>query len=157
MTTNGEINAVVTALGRPFWLGAIRGGPGSFIGAIRRSAAELDGRFPVVAGGLSSEPAAMQSAPWASASVAPAALVKSLQVPTTTSPCAATEKAAYFQAFYRLGPAPTGFFIGRPSPQMLRHHPHRMLRVSLRTVMNLVPAACTVGNDDRIGCVADCG
>lgn len=56
MTTIGEINPVVTALGRPFRLGVVGGGAGSFIGAIHRSAAELDGRFRVVAGVLSSDP-----------------------------------------------------------------------------------------------------
>lgn len=56
MTTIGEVNPVVAALGRPLRLGVIGGGPGSFIGAIHRSAAELDGRFRVVAGVLSSDP-----------------------------------------------------------------------------------------------------
>jgi len=56
MTTIGAVNPVVAALGRPLRLGVIGGGPGSFIGAIHRSAAELDGRFRVVAGVLSSDP-----------------------------------------------------------------------------------------------------
>ncbi len=56
MSIGGE-NPVLEALGRPLRLGVIGGGPGSFIGPIHRSAAELDGRFRVVAGVLSSDPA----------------------------------------------------------------------------------------------------
>ena len=55
-TIGGAINPVVAALGRPLRLGVIGGGSGSFIGAIHQSAAELDGRFRVVAGVLSSDP-----------------------------------------------------------------------------------------------------
>ncbi len=44
-------------LGRKLRLGVIGGGPGSFIGAMHRAAATLDGRFALVAGVLSSDPA----------------------------------------------------------------------------------------------------
>lgn len=50
-------NPVVAALGRPLRLGVAGGGPESFIGSVHRNAAELDGRFRVVAGVLSSDPA----------------------------------------------------------------------------------------------------
>ena len=53
----GSENPVLEALGRPLRLGVIGGGPGSFIGPIHRSAAQLDGRLRVVAGVLSSDPA----------------------------------------------------------------------------------------------------
>ena len=53
----GDINPAFESLGRPLRLGVIGGGYGSFIGPIHRSAAELDGRFRVVAGVLSSDPA----------------------------------------------------------------------------------------------------
>ena len=53
----GDSNPVLEALGRPLRLGVIGGGPGSFIGPIHRSAAELDGRFRVVAGVLSADAA----------------------------------------------------------------------------------------------------
>lgn len=57
MTPIAAHNPVLSMLGRPLRLGVIGGGPGSFIGPIHRSAAELDGRFRVVAGVLSSDPA----------------------------------------------------------------------------------------------------
>ncbi|MBL8697857.1 MAG: Gfo/Idh/MocA family oxidoreductase [Alphaproteobacteria bacterium] len=50
-------NPVVERLGRPLRLGVVGGGPEAFIGYIHRSGAELDGRFRVVAGVLSSDPA----------------------------------------------------------------------------------------------------
>lgn len=50
-------NPVIEALGRPLRLGVVGGGAGSFIGPIHRSAATLDGRFAIVAGVLSSDPA----------------------------------------------------------------------------------------------------
>lgn len=53
----GDTNPVLAALGRPLRLGVVGGGPGSFIGPIHRSAAELDARFRVVAGVLSSDAA----------------------------------------------------------------------------------------------------
>lgn len=49
-------NPVLAALGRPFRLGVAGGGPESFIGSVHRNAAEMDGRFRVVAGVLSSDP-----------------------------------------------------------------------------------------------------
>jgi predicted dehydrogenase len=51
-----EVNPVIAALGRPLRLGVVGGGAGSFIGPIHRRAAELDGRFRIVAGALSSRP-----------------------------------------------------------------------------------------------------
>lgn len=51
-----DSNPVLDALGRPLRLGVVGGGPGSFIGPIHRSAAQLDGRFRIVAGVLSSDP-----------------------------------------------------------------------------------------------------
>ena len=46
-----------TALGRPLRLGMVGGGPGSFIGRVHRSAAQLDGRYALTAGVFSSDPA----------------------------------------------------------------------------------------------------
>jgi predicted dehydrogenase len=43
-------------LGRPLRLAVIGGGPGSFIGAMHRTAARLDGRYQLVAGVVSSDP-----------------------------------------------------------------------------------------------------
>src|SRR3970040_2925536 len=43
-------------LGRPLRLAVIGGGPGSFIGAMPRTAARLDGRYELVAGVVSSDP-----------------------------------------------------------------------------------------------------
>ena len=50
------INPVYDKLGRPLRLAVIGGGTGSFIGAMHRQAALLDGRFSIVAGALSSRP-----------------------------------------------------------------------------------------------------
>lgn len=50
------INPVYEKLGRPLRLAVIGGGTGSFIGAMHRQAALLDGRFSIVAGALSSRP-----------------------------------------------------------------------------------------------------
>ncbi len=47
---------VIELLGRPLRLAVIGGGPGSFIGAMHRTAARLDGRYTLVAGVLSSDP-----------------------------------------------------------------------------------------------------
>ncbi|MCW3475285.1 Gfo/Idh/MocA family protein [Limobrevibacterium gyesilva] len=49
-------------LGRKLRLGVVGGGPGSFIGAIHRAAAQLDGRFDITAGVLSSDPARARAA-----------------------------------------------------------------------------------------------
>ena len=49
-------NPVFEKLGRPLRLAVIGGGTGSFIGAMHRQAALLDGRFTIVAGALSSRP-----------------------------------------------------------------------------------------------------
>ena len=54
--TIGDTNPVHSAIGRPLRLGVVGGGLGSFIGPIHRSAAELDGRFRVTSGVLSSDP-----------------------------------------------------------------------------------------------------
>ncbi len=57
-----DSNPVVEALGRPLRLAVIGGGPGSFIGAMHRSAARLDGRYDLVAAVLSSDPDRSRSA-----------------------------------------------------------------------------------------------
>jgi predicted dehydrogenase len=49
-------------LGRRLRLAVLGGGPGSFIGAMHRTAARLDDRYELVAGALSSDPARSQSA-----------------------------------------------------------------------------------------------
>ncbi|MGB5432128.1 MAG: Gfo/Idh/MocA family oxidoreductase, partial [Acidimicrobiia bacterium] len=49
-------NPVIEALGRRLRLGVIGGGPGSFIGAMHRTAARIDDRYELVAGVLSSDP-----------------------------------------------------------------------------------------------------
>ncbi|MDJ0925450.1 MAG: Gfo/Idh/MocA family oxidoreductase [Acidimicrobiia bacterium] len=51
-----DTNPVAEKLGRPLRLGVIGGGPGSFIGAMHRTAARLDGRYDLVAGVVSSDP-----------------------------------------------------------------------------------------------------
>jgi predicted dehydrogenase len=51
-----DSNPVIDVLGRRLRLAVIGGGPGSFIGAMHRSAARLDDRYELVAGVLSSEP-----------------------------------------------------------------------------------------------------
>jgi predicted dehydrogenase len=48
---------IIEMLGRPVRLAVIGGGPGSFIGATHRAAARLDGRYELVAGVPSSDPA----------------------------------------------------------------------------------------------------
>ena len=47
---------VIDMLGRPLRLAVIGGGPGSFIGAMHRTAARLDGRYALVAGVVSTDP-----------------------------------------------------------------------------------------------------
>jgi predicted dehydrogenase len=51
-----DANPVVEMLGRPLRLAVIGGGPGSFIGAMHRAAARIDGRYEIVAGVVSSDP-----------------------------------------------------------------------------------------------------
>jgi predicted dehydrogenase len=51
-----DSNPVVAMMGRPLRLAVIGGGPGSFIGAMHRTAARLDGRYELVAGVASSDP-----------------------------------------------------------------------------------------------------
>jgi predicted dehydrogenase len=51
-----DANPVREILGRPLRLAVIGGGPGSFIGAMHRTAARLDGRYEIVAGVLSTDP-----------------------------------------------------------------------------------------------------
>ncbi|MCP3976691.1 MAG: Gfo/Idh/MocA family oxidoreductase [bacterium] len=48
-------NPVVEMLGRPLRLALVGGGPGSFIGAMHRAAARIDGRYTIVAGVVSSD------------------------------------------------------------------------------------------------------
>ncbi|MGH8927145.1 MAG: Gfo/Idh/MocA family protein [Acidimicrobiia bacterium] len=54
--TGLDSNPVIAMLGRRLRLGVIGGGPGSFIGAMHRSAARLDDRYELVAGSMSSDP-----------------------------------------------------------------------------------------------------
>ena len=56
MNRRGAGNPVVGMLGRRLRLAVIGGGPGSFIGAMHRTAARLDDRFEIVAGVLTSDP-----------------------------------------------------------------------------------------------------
>ncbi|WP_395668706.1 Gfo/Idh/MocA family protein [Rhodoferax sp.] len=49
-------NPVIALIGRRLKLAVIGGGPGSFIGAMHRQAASLDGRYDIVAAALSSDP-----------------------------------------------------------------------------------------------------
>ncbi|MDH3425555.1 MAG: Gfo/Idh/MocA family oxidoreductase, partial [Acidimicrobiia bacterium] len=51
-----DTNAVIDILGRRLRLAVIGGGPGSFIGAMHRTAARIDDRYELVAGSLSSDP-----------------------------------------------------------------------------------------------------
>ena len=51
-----DTNPVIGLLGRRLRLAVIGGGPGSFIGAMHRTAARLDDRYDLVAGALSSDP-----------------------------------------------------------------------------------------------------
>lgn len=57
-----DTNPVVEMMGRPLRLAVIGGGPGSFIGAMHRTAARLDGRYELVAGVVSSDPEKSQRA-----------------------------------------------------------------------------------------------
>jgi predicted dehydrogenase len=57
-----DADPVIEMLGRPLRLAVIGGGPGSFIGAIHRTAARLDGRYDLVAGVVSSDPERSQRA-----------------------------------------------------------------------------------------------
>ncbi len=57
-----DTNPVIAMLGRPLRLAVIGGGPGSFIGAMHRAAARVDGRYDLVAGVLSSDPARSRAA-----------------------------------------------------------------------------------------------
>ncbi len=50
-----DTNPVIDMLGRRLRLAVIGGGPGSFIGAMHRTAARLDDRYELVAGALSSD------------------------------------------------------------------------------------------------------
>ncbi len=49
-------NPIIDMLGRRLRLAVVGGGPGSFIGAMHRTAARLDDRYEIVAGVLSSDP-----------------------------------------------------------------------------------------------------
>ena len=53
---------VLEMMGRPLRLAVIGGGPGSFIGAMHRAAARLDGRYELVSGVVSSNPVVSMSA-----------------------------------------------------------------------------------------------
>lgn len=55
-------NPVLEVMGRRLRLAVIGGGPGSFIGAMHRTAARLDDRYELVAGALSSDPERSRSA-----------------------------------------------------------------------------------------------
>ncbi|MEO6059120.1 MAG: Gfo/Idh/MocA family oxidoreductase, partial [Candidatus Limnocylindria bacterium] len=57
-----DTNPVIEMLGRPLRLAVIGGGPGSFIGAMHRTAARLDGRYELVAGVVSTDPARSRKA-----------------------------------------------------------------------------------------------
>ncbi len=50
------MDPVIKMMGRPLRLAVIGGGPGSFIGAMHRTAARLDRRYELVAGVMSSDP-----------------------------------------------------------------------------------------------------
>lgn len=50
-----DAGPIIELLGRPLRLAVIGGGPGSFIGAMHRTAARLDGRYELVAGVVSSD------------------------------------------------------------------------------------------------------
>jgi predicted dehydrogenase len=62
MSRRDSGNPVVEMLGRRLRLAVIGGGPGSFIGAMHRTAARIDDRFEIVAGALTSDPARSQTA-----------------------------------------------------------------------------------------------
>ncbi len=55
-------NPIIDMLGRPLRLAVIGGGPGSFIGAMHRAAARIDGRYELVAGVVSTDPQRSQAA-----------------------------------------------------------------------------------------------
>jgi predicted dehydrogenase len=57
-----DSNSVIDMLGRRLRLAVIGGGPGSFIGAMHRTAARLDDRYDLVAAALSSDPERARSA-----------------------------------------------------------------------------------------------
>jgi predicted dehydrogenase len=57
-----DVNPVLESMGRPLRLAVIGGGPGSFIGAMHRSAARLDGRYDLTAAVLSSDPGRSRAA-----------------------------------------------------------------------------------------------
>jgi predicted dehydrogenase len=57
-----DTNPVIEMLGRRLRLAVIGGGPGSFIGAMHRTAARLDDRYEIVAGVLSADPQRSRSA-----------------------------------------------------------------------------------------------
>jgi predicted dehydrogenase len=57
-----DSNPVFEMMGRRLRLAVIGGGPGSFIGAMHRTAATLDDRFELVAGAISSDPARSRAA-----------------------------------------------------------------------------------------------
>jgi len=55
-------NPIVEVLGRRLRLAVIGGGPGSFIGAMHRTAARIDDRYEIVAGAVSADPNRARSA-----------------------------------------------------------------------------------------------
>jgi predicted dehydrogenase len=57
-----SLSALVRRFGRPLRLALVGGGPASWIGAMHRTAAELDGAWRVVGGVFSSNPARSQAA-----------------------------------------------------------------------------------------------
>jgi len=57
-----DANPVIDMLGRRLRLAVVGGGPGSFIGAMHRTAARIDDRYELVAGVLSSDPERSRSA-----------------------------------------------------------------------------------------------
>ncbi|NNC76297.1 MAG: Gfo/Idh/MocA family oxidoreductase [Acidimicrobiia bacterium] len=57
-----DSNPIIEMLGRRLRLAVVGGGPGSFIGAMHRTAARLDDRYEIVAGVLSSDPHRSRSA-----------------------------------------------------------------------------------------------
>jgi len=57
-----DTNPVIDMLGRRLRLAVIGGGPGSFIGAMHRSAARIDDRYELVAAAVSSDPERSRSA-----------------------------------------------------------------------------------------------
>jgi predicted dehydrogenase len=57
-----DSNPIIEMLGRRLRLAVIGGGPGSFIGAMHRTAARLDDRYEIVAGVLSSDPQTSRNA-----------------------------------------------------------------------------------------------